>query len=144
MFNEHSIIDGETIPHYHGDIIRTLFIVAVILSLIVIPIWGYILPIHLEMEIGAGIILIILAGLTSPHARFIMALNVIVSAGSVFLLEWFALTLRTTNSLELLIVREVGAFLFLGALYFSVKTLRAMMQGKMGKVTDPSEFAENK
>ena len=128
------------IPHYHGDTVRSLFLVTVGFSFLVIPLWGHILPFGNTFEVLGGIVLIALAGLTSPHSRFIMLLNCLVSGLGAFLLELSAISFRSSESLQLLLVREIEALILITALYFSVKTARAMMQGKVGQLPRPWEF----
>jgi hypothetical protein len=128
------------IPHYHGDIVRGLFFAMVAISFAAIPLVGHILPFGDFFEVISGIILIILAGLTNPHSRWVMVLNIIVSAVGAGLLELAAFALRTGDAVPLLLVRETGALVMIAALYFSVKTVRAMAQGKLGEAPQSWEF----
>lgn len=133
---------GHDIPHYYGDYIRPLFILTAILALVATPLWGDLLPFGPVAQVGASVLLVLLAGLTNAKSMYIMAADATVSAVSVFLLEIAAIGLRTSSTMELFAAREVCAILMLGALYFSVKTLRGMITGKTGHPDSPLEFEE--
>jgi hypothetical protein len=128
------------IPHYYGDVIRILFVVTAGLSFLAIPLWGDILPYGIVFEVFTAILLVVLAGLTSPHSKMVMYVNIIVAALGAFLLELTAISYRSSDSFMLLIVRELGALALVVALYFCVKTARAMSQGTIGEFPRPWEF----
>lgn len=131
------------IPHYYGDYVRSLFIAMAILSFVAMPLWGSLVPLGIALEVGAALLLVLLAGLTTPRSLYVMLINATVSAVSVVLLETFAITLGTEQSMQLFLAREAGVILMLAALYFSVKTARAMLSGKLGRKDTPLEFDEN-
>lgn len=134
------LVQKERIPHYHGDTVRLLFLITVGLTFLVVPIWGHVVPFGTLFEVMSGIILIALAGLTNPHSRWVMTLNVLASGIGAFLLEYSAISFQATDTTTLLIMREAAAFILIVAFYFSVKTLRAMTQGKVGELSRPWEF----
>lgn len=129
----------DPIPHYHGDSVRVLFVLAAVLMFLVIPIWGPMLPFGLGTEVLAGVILILLAGFTSPHSPMVLWLDCFAAGAGAFLLEFAAVVYRSQPGI-LLAVREIAALLLLAALYQSVKTVRAMAQGKVGELPRPWEF----
>jgi hypothetical protein len=128
------------IPHYYGDYVRTLFIAMAILSFVVMPLWGDLLPLGIVLQVSASLLLVLLAGFTSARNTYLMITNATVAGVSVVLLEYFAVMLRPLQSTQLFIARESGVLLMIAALYFSVKTLRAMMSGKIGHNDSPLEF----
>lgn len=128
------------VAHYHGDEVRVLFVATTILSFIVIPIWGNILPFGLLTQIGVGIALVFLAGITNPHSAFFIIVDALVAGAGVFLLEVAAITLYQADPFMLFLSRELAGVMLLLALYYSVRTLRAMVQGKVGKFAQPKEF----
>ncbi|MGE5541143.1 MAG: hypothetical protein ACM3TU_02570 [Bacillota bacterium] len=130
------------IPHYYGDHVRFLFISMAVLSFVVMPLWGDLLPFGIFAQVGASLLLVLLAGLTNPRNFYVMLTNATISAVSVLLLETFAIALRQSQSIELFIAREAGVLLMLASLYFSVKTVRSMMSGKLGHADTPLEFDE--
>ena len=134
----------EGIPHYYGDYVRILFLSTAALEFFAIPVWGDLLEFGMVFDIVSGIVLVLLAGLTSPQGKGMMTLNIVVSAIGAFMLELTAVSYQAKSSFMLLSVREAGAILLIMALYFSVKTLRAMIQGKIGEVSRPEDFAHEK
>lgn len=132
------------IEHYYGDVVRQLFVGAALVICLAIPLWGDLLPVGTFSEIAAAILLVLLAGITSPHGKMIFLYNAIVAAFGALLLEVFATSLYHEQSLELFLAREAAAILLLFAFYYSVKTLRAMAQGKIGKPPFPWEFESPK
>ncbi len=131
------------IPHYYGDRVRELFVIAAVVSFVVIPLWGDLLPYGTFTQVIAGVLLVLLAGLTNPHSKAVLVADAIVSGVSVLLLETTAISLHLVQSTELFLARELSAVLLLVAFYFSVKTLRAMALGKTGKGARPNEFSDH-
>jgi hypothetical protein len=132
----------QNIPHYHGDYVRQLFVAAAALCLVAIPLWGDILPLGALVQIGSVILLVLLAGLTSPHGRIVLIFDAVVSALGILFLEGAAINLYAVDPFPLFLCREAAALLLLGAFYFSVKTARAMSQHKVGHLRDIGEFDE--
>jgi hypothetical protein len=136
---------GDGIPHYYGDKVRQLFIGTAVLSFVVMPLWGDLLPfVGIIPQVGAGLLLVLLAGFTSARNVLVMIANATVSAISILLLESSAIALQNTGMYksELFLARELGVLLMLGALYFSIKTVRAQLSGKLGHFDSPLEFDE--
>ncbi|HVW82502.1 MAG TPA: hypothetical protein VHC68_00950 [Candidatus Paceibacterota bacterium] len=119
------------LPHYYGDRVRELFVAGALISFIAIPIWGNILPFGVGTQIGAGLLLVILAGLTDPKNKGVMLLNALYAGISVLLLESAAIGMQAAESWQLFLVREVSALVLLIALYFAIKTARAMSLGEI-------------
>ena len=113
------------IPHYYGDYVRVLFIAVAVLSAVAVPVFGDLLPFGTLAQVLAALLLVLLAGLTHPHSAMLSLYNSVVSAIGVILLQ-------------------SAALLLLFAFYFSLKTLRAFGQGKLGKVERPWEFEDSK
>src|SRR3989344_2815957 len=128
------------IHHYHGDIVRELFLITAVISFIAIPLWGDLLPLGTTVEVLSGILLVLLAGLTNPHGRWVLVCDAVVAGVGILLLETVAITFYFSDSFALFFFREVGAILLLFAFYYSVKTVRAMSLGKVGRKETPSEF----
>ncbi|HWH16363.1 MAG TPA: hypothetical protein VNU25_02155 [Candidatus Paceibacterota bacterium] len=137
---EYETAGRDSIPHYHGDKVRILFLATAAIGAVGIPFWGHLVPYGTLFEVLGGIVLIVLAGLANPRSRWVMVLSIIVAAFGVFLLEASAIAFHTRDPFELLVAREVTALLLGAALYFSVKTLRAMVQGRIGERPTPWEF----
>lgn len=138
------IYSWHDIPHYYGDYVRTLFVAVAVLSSVAIPVLGDLLPFGTAVQVLSALLLVLLAGLTHPHSIILFMYNIAVSAIGVVLLESAAISLYHTDSFELFLAREAAALLMLFAFYFSVKTLRAMSAGKLGKLDRPWEFEDSK
>lgn len=130
------------IPHYYGDYVRSLFITMAVLSFIVTPLWGDLLPFGVVPQVGASLLLVLLGALTSAKNTWVMIANATIAAVSVVLLEGYAIMLQHQQSAQLFLSREAGVLLMLAALYFAVKTARAMLNGKLGHKDSPLEFEE--
>ena len=132
------------IRHYYGDRVRFAFLAAAVLSFVSIPFWGLILPIGLTLQVAGGLALVLLAGLTNPHSRAVLILDAIAAGAGALLIEVTAINYRHIDPLALLIVREIEVVLLVLAFYYSVKTVRAMYQHKVGKLDLPWDFEEKK
>lgn len=133
---------GGGIPHYYGDYVRSLFIATAVLSFVALPLWGELVPFGIIAEVGAALLLVLLAALTTARNLQVMLINATVAAVSVVLLETYAVLLHAQQPMQLFLAREAGVLLMLAALYFSVKTARGMISGKIGHKDTPLEFDE--
>lgn len=131
------------IPHYYGDFVRVLFITVAVLAAVAVPLLGDLLPFGTLVQVLSILLLVLLAGLTHPHSVIVFWYNVCVSALAVVLLQYTAVSLYETDSFGLFLAREAGAISMLFAFYYSVKTLRAMSEGKLGKLERPWEFEDS-
>jgi hypothetical protein len=128
------------VPHYYGDTVRSLLIATAVISALAIPLLGDLLPYGTTAQVACTIALVLLAGLTNPHGKIVSILNTTIAAVGAFLLESAAVTLYSNDLLLLFMAREAAALLLLFALYFSVKTVRAMFSGRIGKDEPIDEF----
>lgn len=134
---------GDGIPHYYGDKVRQYFIAASVLSFVGMPLWGKLLPFLGTLpQVGAALLLILLAGFTSPRNILLMIANATIAGVSVLMLESTAIIYEGLGAhpTELFFAREAVVLLLIGALYYSIKTVRAMMAGKLGHPDSPLEF----
>jgi hypothetical protein len=138
-----SILHRHDIPHYYGDYVRELFVAAAALTAVAIPVWGDLLPIGTSLQVAAALLLVILAGLTNPHGKIIMLYNATVATIGVFLFEVTAITYYSEQPFVLFTIRETAAILLLFAMYFSIKTMRAMSLGKLGKPDMPIDLEDS-
>jgi hypothetical protein len=129
--------------HYYGSIVRHLFLASAFISFVALPLWGSLLPFSLSIEICGGIVLVLLAGLTSPRNAMIMLLNALTASLGALLIEIVAINAQGAEPLQLLVAREIVALLLLLGFYFSVKTMRAMMLGMIGRDDVIGEFDES-
>lgn len=134
---------GPRIAHYYGDHVRKLFIGAAIAMVALIPFMDSALVLTVPIEVVSALVLVALAALTSPKKEPIMLLNSLAAAIGLAANEIIALIALTSGFTFVFIAREVLAFVFVFALYFSLKTLRAMRLGQVGKREPPGEFIED-
>ena len=132
----------ELIPHYHGDVLRQLFIAAVILMLVGAPFYANALQIQLPFLIIGALVLAGLAALANPHKKWIFVVSAIAAGAGFVIYELWALQQYAGSSWVQFILREVIALVFLIAFYFSMKTVRAFMLGRLGKHDEAGEFDE--
>jgi Ni/Fe-hydrogenase subunit HybB-like protein len=133
---------SQEIPHYYGDYVRPLFIAMAVLSFVAMPLWGDLLPVGIIPQVGASLLLVLLAALTSARNLPVMLVNATVAGVSVVLLETVAIVRHHVDTTPLFLAREAGVLLMLAALYFGVKTIRSMLTGKIGHQDSPLEFDE--
>src|SRR3989344_5226358 len=108
----------EQIPHYYGDVVRMLFLVAAVM--------------------------VMLAATTNPWSVMVMRLNAVVSGVGAVVFEYWALTNYQTGSPIEFALRQVIALMCVFAFYFALKTLRSMLMGTVGKEADLTEFGDSK
>lgn len=131
---------GQNIPHYYGDTVRMMFVISAVIYALSMALIGNLLPVDIYTGIILVLILVFLAGVTSPHNRWLMFINATIAAIGVYLVQSAAITFFSTDSLLLFLVRQLVAILLLFGFYYSVKSFRSMATGKIGKKADPREF----
>ena len=107
-------------PHYYGDMVRGLFLVAGIIMLVASPFFKEEIP--ASLSVVPIIVVVLLAGLTTLRYQWVLMLNVIVSFMGVAVFEYVALYANATGTFFW--INQVLAVLFLFSAYYSTKTLR--------------------
>jgi hypothetical protein len=130
-----------SVSHYYGDIVRSLFLGAAIMTGLAIP---FTPNIQSSVLLGAPAIvaLLVLAGLTHPHGKIVLIFDVAAAALGVVATQLLAIGVYQEGWLPLAVFIEVLSIVFMAALYFGIKTLRAMVMGKVGKIDGVGEFDE--
>jgi hypothetical protein len=118
-------------PHYYGDTVRFLFLVAAVIMLLTLPMVSEVLNIPTVISVASILVLGAAAGLTNPKQVWDSAINVFISAAGFLIFETTAVwTYRQhidTVSAERFFLANIGlGLIFMIALYFSVKTLRGL------------------
>lgn len=117
-----------SLAHYYGDIVRKMFFLAAILMLAGLPFFNDRLPVPTIWSLVAIVTIGFLAGLTNPVNKLPALINTATSAVAVIIFEYFAVTIYQNLGADLLfLANQALAIIFLVALYFGTKTLRAMM-----------------
>lgn len=128
------------IPHYYGDTVRRIFVGAAAGLLILSPFTASEVPAVLGVGVAFALILALLAAITNPQKQWSMIANAIASGIGVLLGEVFALASFSAKEYLAFLISEAFVIAFLFALYFSVKTVRAMILNRIGKKGVFGEF----
>lgn len=124
------ILPARRIRHYHGDNVRGLFVAGAIV-LIVAQSMGAELPLSTTGAVVAAIVLAVTAGITNPGAKWIHWINEIIAVWGTLLFGTSAVE-HYRSGFGLLdptfIYIEALALLSLGALYFTTRTIRGLLQ----------------
>lgn len=113
--------------HYHGDVVRKLFILGAIIMVVTLPFLSHRLPTSPFVSILIIILLGSTAGFISPKGTWVIPMNFIISAVAVLAFEYYAIDAYTKYSAtdSLFLTDQALAIIFLFALYYSAKTFRA-------------------
>ncbi len=119
-------------PHYHGYEVRTIFVISALVILIAQS-TGTILPLTTMESVGSAMLLVITAGITNPAQKWIHWLNAIIAIYGTLLfgttaIDNYRIGVSIFNTSFLYI--EALAILSLIALYFTVRTIRGLLQNK--------------
>ncbi|MEK7601791.1 MAG: hypothetical protein AAB480_04640 [Patescibacteria group bacterium] len=133
----------EQIPHYYGDAVRMLFLVAAVVMLGGAPFYADMLKQQLPFLIAGAAVMVMLAATTSPWSVMVMRLNAVVSGVGAVVFEYWALMNYQTGTPVEFALRQAIALMCMFAFYFALKTLRSMLMGTVGKEADLTEFEDN-
>lgn len=117
--------------HYYGDIVRKLFFLAGLMLVVIIPIDRELLSFYLIFGIALIMILVIVAGFTSPVHKWAIIIDVVISSLSFLFFEYVSLArfIELDSSIDgIFLFRQSLAIVFVFALYFSTKTFRGMIE----------------
>lgn len=151
-FDEDNLGDGTYLPrmlrghiaHYYGDFVRRIFLGVAIILLLSAPFLADSSLVLVPLQIIGAVVLILLSALTNPKNKTIMLADVAASLVGIVVLEIFALAAYRAGAIVAMIGLQVLALAFIYAFYLSLKTLRAMELGQIGKRDIPGEFLEQK
>ncbi|HEY4502757.1 MAG TPA: hypothetical protein VJH21_02910 [Candidatus Paceibacterota bacterium] len=116
--------------HYYGDIVRKLFLAGGIVLLITIPLDTELLNFYLSVGVITALLLALFAGFTSPWGKIATIGNIIIATVVFLIFEYLALgRYATVHNLYdvVFMLRQLLAFIFIIAVYFSAKTLRSFL-----------------
>ena len=113
--------------HYYGDIVLFCFLLSAGVMLISLSFLYGRLPVPIYFSIFAILAIGIFAGFTNPLQKSTAVINFFISVVALFVFEYNAVKSYITFSISdlLFIVNQILALIFLFALYYSAKTLRA-------------------
>ena len=130
------------IPHYFGNIVRRLFILVGLIILFVLPFFKNFLPVANVIVIIAVVFLGTFAAMTNPLLPSTNRVNVAIAAIGLVVFENMAVSSYGAVPFEQSLLYQALAIIFLFALYFGVKTLRAMSLGQITPETVQGEGIE--
>lgn len=114
-------------PHYYGGLVRKHLFLAGFTIMIAALIDSELRNFYLFVGLFGVVGITVLAGLTSPQKRTVMAIDVLVSAIMFLIFEYFAIAAyaRYENfSDSVFFFRQLIAVIYLITLYYSTKTMR--------------------
>lgn len=120
--------------HYYGDAVRKLFLAAALIMLIGLPLVNDYLTVRTALSVIGILILGLAAGLTNPKQILDGVLNASISTVGLVIFETEAVAAYHQYGIGniLFLINLVLSFIFLLALYYSMKTLRGMLLTKKG------------
>lgn len=126
---EDRIHPQQKIDHYYGDIVRMLFLVSAMIMLIGLPVVSNYIAIPAIISVVGILVLGLAAGLTNPKQTWDAAINVAVAIVGFVVFESYAVSLYQKLGMDnkFFIANLILGFIFLFAVYFSVKTLRGLL-----------------
>lgn len=130
------------IAHYYGDYVRQIFVVTGAAMLLMAPFLINRAPALLPFVIGGAIVLVILAALTNPKKVWVVMADALAAGIGIIVFESLALAAYASGNWLAFIALEVVTIAFLFALYYSLKTVRTMMLGQVGKRPTFGEFVD--
>ncbi len=114
--------------HYHGEIVRRLFMAGGAALLVSLPLVRDVLPLNTSVLLILVLLLAILAGITNPKQTWVIVSDVVVAAIALIIFEYYAISSITHNGTNIVIfIRQILAINFFFALYFAAKTLRGAL-----------------
>ena len=113
--------------HYYGDQVRRLYFLAAAVMLIGLPFVGQSVAIPIFISVISILVLDFLAGLTNPKQLWVHWANTLVSAAALIIFETAAIGSLASYKSFIFIINQFLAVLFLVAVYYNTKTLRAML-----------------
>ncbi len=115
------------IPHYYGDVVRIIFVIAGLTMLIFLPIFKDLVVVPISSVILVIICIDLFAGLTNPLQKWISLVNLIISLSAFIIFESIAVDYFSTSEKLYASVNQFLALLFFLSLYFSTKTFRGFL-----------------
>ena len=113
----------KNVSHYHGDVVRILFLINGALMLIFLPFFLDRLIIHYSVAILGVLAIALFAGLTNPKSLFVILLDLLISVIGFFVFEFTVLEYFDID-LGYAVTNQLYALIFFISIYFSTKTLR--------------------
>jgi hypothetical protein len=117
--------------HYYGDIVRYLFLAAAVIMIITLPLFSKEINFPVLFSVIGIAVLGVAAGLSNPKQFISSLINLIISLlGFIIFLYTATHTYQQSGVADKFVLTDIIlSAIFLFAIYFSMKTLRAQMIG---------------
>ena len=112
------------VPHYYGDMVRRLFMIAGSIMLVTTPFFQDRLPVSAYVGLCAILVLDVIAGLANPLMRWLGYVEAAIALCACMTFEYFAIRDFSVYD-SLFWINQTLALLFFIALYYAVKTARS-------------------
>jgi uncharacterized membrane protein YuzA (DUF378 family) len=117
------------VAHYHGDTVRSLFVVTAIV-MIIAETTGASLPLSTIGIVSLVVVLVVVAGITNPAQAWIHFINAALAifgaiAFGLYAIQQYHLVQSLFSPTYLF--SEALALIFLAAVYYATKTVRGVM-----------------
>lgn len=133
-------LEEDALKHYWGDAVRQLLITGAVAGMLASPFFPDLFGPGLLFNIGAVLVIVGFAALTSPYKRWVIMGDAVIAGVGVILFGASAVLSYGPLGLAASVVSLGLGLVFLAAFYFAVKTLRAMHVGQIE--TDESREEE--
>ena len=126
-----SKVSQEFLEHYHGDAVRTLFVLSGIIMIVSYPFFRPFINEPFSFSVVGAIALAVFGGFMNPEQKWIIFLNTIIPVVGFLFFEHYAvyayLNLSPVESVHVAFfwVNQILALTFFFAAYLSTRSLRA-------------------
>jgi|GEM_PF-1148475 hypothetical protein len=124
-------LEEDALKHYWGDAVRQLLITGAVAGMLASPFFPDLFGPGLLFNIGAVLVIVGFAALTSPYKRWVIMGDAVIAGVGVILFGGSAVLSYGPLGLAASVVALGLGLVFLSAFYFAVKTLRAMQVGQI-------------
>src|SRR3989344_1708187 len=118
------------LPHYYGNPVRSLFMVAAIIMLTTLPMFNEFMVMPTVFSIMCILVLGLTAGVTNPLLYWDAWVNVLVACVGFVATTAYAVSAWNRNQESFFLTDVILSFIFMLAVYLSVKTLRSFVSLK--------------
>jgi len=124
-------VEMPKIPHYYGDAVRMLFMIAAIVMFVTLPMFNQDIGLPVVFSAVAILILGTAAGLTNPKLIWDAGINAAIAVAGFLVFVIYSVNSYGEGGVENFFLTNLTlGFIFLLAIYFSVKTFRGLILQK--------------
>lgn len=126
-------MNKELLEHYHGDKVRSLFMVGGLIMVVAYPFFHSLISAPLPIAIVGSIILAVFGGLMNPKQKWVIFLNTVIPVIAFLFFEYYAayayMNLSPAENINVAFfwVNQILAVIFFLAAYLSTKSFRGAL-----------------